>query len=88
MKVRKITAVFAASVAVVLATGGAASANTHHDDRGGDVHIGDVLSNNDISVLPVLLCNSDITGIGGNVPILSPEQTGDCTNGVVVSEKH
>lgn len=40
--------------------------------------------NNNAQAVPVQLCNSDITGVGANVAIASPETVGGpCINGAV-----
>lgn len=39
--------------------------------------------NNNVQLVPVQLCNSDIAILGVQVPIASPETTGPCINGPV-----
>jgi hypothetical protein len=49
-------------------------------------HGGDQQYNQNLQVIPVQLCNTELAiGIlaGVNVPILSPQTTGDCINGPV-----
>ena len=42
-----------------------------------------LLNDNNLSVLPVQVCNSNVAVLGVVAPILSP-QTGDCVNAPVV----
>lgn len=55
--------------------------------HGGDEsHGGDQQYNQNLQAVPVQLCNTDLAvGLlaGVNAPILSPDSTGDCTNGPV-----
>ncbi|WP_116247451.1 hypothetical protein [Nocardiopsis sp. FIRDI 009] len=47
-------------------------------------HGGDQQFNQNLQVVPVQLCNTELTvGLlaGVNIPILSPQTTGDCVNG-------
>ncbi|MDA0565775.1 hypothetical protein LG943_15845 [Streptomonospora sp. S1-112] len=45
---------------------------------------GDQQYNQNLQGIPVQVCNANIGAvIGVNVPILSPQTTGDCTNGSV-----
>jgi hypothetical protein len=49
-------------------------------------HGGDQQYNQNLQAVPVQLCNTDLAvGLlaGVNVPILSPDTTGDCVNGPV-----
>ncbi|MEU0490699.1 hypothetical protein ACOQFV_00735 [Nocardiopsis changdeensis] len=49
-------------------------------------HGGDQQYNQNLQAIPVQLCNTDLAvGLlaGVNVPILSPDTTGDCINGPV-----
>jgi hypothetical protein len=49
-------------------------------------HGGDQQYNQNLQVIPVQLCNTELAiGVlaGVNVPILSPQTTGDCINGPV-----
>ncbi|GAB3498073.1 hypothetical protein [Nocardiopsis coralliicola] len=39
--------------------------------------------NQNLQVVPVQLCNTNVGVLGAAVPILSPQTTGDCTNGPV-----
>ncbi|GAB3498088.1 hypothetical protein [Nocardiopsis coralliicola] len=39
--------------------------------------------NQNLQVLPVQVCNANVGVLGAAVPILSPQTTGDCTNGPV-----
>ncbi|GAA1092213.1 hypothetical protein [Nocardiopsis composta] len=39
--------------------------------------------NQNLQVLPVQLCNPNVAVLGATVPILSPQTTGDCTNGPI-----
>jgi hypothetical protein len=58
-----------------------ASAGESHGSHGGDQQY-----NQNLQLVPVQLCNTDLTvGIiaGVTAPILSPDTTGDCTNGPV-----
>jgi len=42
---------------------------------------GDQQFNQNLQVVPVTLCNTNVAVLGANVPVLSPQTTGDCTNG-------
>ncbi|WP_017603853.1 hypothetical protein, partial [Nocardiopsis alkaliphila] len=47
-------------------------------------HGGDQQYNQNLQAIPVQLCNTDlVVGLvaGVNVPVLSPQTTGDCVNG-------
>ncbi|MDT0331366.1 hypothetical protein [Nocardiopsis lambiniae] len=48
-------------------------------------HGGDQQFNQNLQLVPVQLCNTELAVglIGANVPILSPQTTGDCVNGPV-----
>lgn len=49
-------------------------------------HGGDQQYNQNLQLVPVQLCNTDLTVgllVGVTAPILSPDTTGDCTNGPV-----
>ena len=49
-------------------------------------HGGDQQYNQNLQAIPVQLCNTDlVVGLvaGVNVPVLSPQTTGDCVNGPV-----
>ncbi|WP_017615351.1 hypothetical protein [Nocardiopsis salina] len=52
---------------------------------GGGSHGGDQQYNQNLQAVPVQSCNLDaaVGAVGVNVPILSPDSTGDCTNGPV-----
>ncbi|WP_150238425.1 hypothetical protein [Nocardiopsis quinghaiensis] len=52
----------------------------------GSTHGGDQQYNQNLQAVPVQLCNSEIVvGIlaAVNVPVLSPQTTGDCVNGPI-----
>jgi hypothetical protein len=51
----------------------------------GGSHGGDQQFNQNLQVVPVQLCNMELAVglVGVNVPILSPQTTGDCINGPV-----
>ncbi|WP_017610224.1 hypothetical protein [Nocardiopsis xinjiangensis] len=68
----------AALGAVLAAT--PASAGYGHGSHGGDQQY-----NQNLQAVPVQSCNLDaaVGLVGVNVPILSPDSTGDCTNGPV-----
>ncbi|GAB3463007.1 hypothetical protein GCM10027570_49760 [Streptomonospora sediminis] len=42
---------------------------------------GDQQFNQNLQVLPIQLCNTNLSVVGVTAPILSPQTTGDCTNG-------
>src|SRR5690625_659489 len=42
---------------------------------------GDQQFNQNLQVLPITGCNTNAAVLGANVPVLSPQTTGDCTNG-------
>ncbi|KIH97795.1 hypothetical protein LP52_17255 [Streptomonospora alba] len=42
---------------------------------------GDQQFNQNLQVVPVQLCNTNASVLGVTVPVLSPQTTGDCTNG-------
>jgi hypothetical protein len=46
-------------------------------------HGGDQQFNQNLQLVPVQLCNTELAVglVGANVPILSPQTTGDCVNG-------
>ncbi|ADH70474.1 MULTISPECIES: hypothetical protein [Nocardiopsis] len=48
-------------------------------------HGGDQQYNQNLQAIPVQLCNTDATVglVAVTIPILSPDTTGDCTNGPV-----
>ncbi|MEV2275951.1 hypothetical protein AB0I72_10215 [Nocardiopsis sp. NPDC049922] len=48
-----------------------------------DSHGGDQQYNQNLQVIPVQLCNTSaaVGLVAVNVPVLSPQTTGDCTNG-------
>ncbi|MBV2361827.1 hypothetical protein ACFPZ0_02070 [Streptomonospora nanhaiensis] len=46
------------------------------EDRGADQQF-----NQNLQVLPIQLCNTNVAVLGANVPVLSPQTTGDCVNG-------
>ncbi len=48
-------------------------------------HGGDQQFNQNLQLVPVQLCNTELAVglVGANVPILSPQTTGDCVNGPV-----
>ena len=39
--------------------------------------------NQNLQLVPVQVCNANVAVLGATVPILSPQTTGDCTNGPV-----
>ncbi|GAA3752777.1 hypothetical protein GCM10022402_34550 [Salinactinospora qingdaonensis] len=39
--------------------------------------------NQNLQVVPVTVCNANASVLGITVPVLSPQTTGDCTNGPV-----
>ncbi|GAA1092201.1 hypothetical protein [Nocardiopsis composta] len=41
--------------------------------------------NQNVQVLPVQVCNANVAVLGLTVPVLSPQSTGDCTNGPIQS---
>ncbi|MFV2196344.1 MULTISPECIES: hypothetical protein [unclassified Nocardiopsis] len=54
----------------------------------GGSHGGDQQFNQNLQLVPIQLCNTDLAlGLvaGVNVPILSPDTAGDCTNGPVAT---
>ncbi|XKK37273.1 hypothetical protein HFP72_20590 [Nocardiopsis sp. ARC36] len=58
-----------------------ASASGSHGSHGGDQQY-----NQNLQAIPVQLCNTELAvGLlaGVNVPILSPQTTGDCVNGPI-----
>ncbi|MDA0565777.1 hypothetical protein LG943_15855 [Streptomonospora sp. S1-112] len=44
-------------------------------------HDADQQFNQNLQVLPIELCNVNAAVLGANVPVLSPQTTGDCVNG-------
>ncbi|MFD3685583.1 hypothetical protein ACFWTE_12275 [Nocardiopsis sp. NPDC058631] len=48
-------------------------------------HGGDQQFNQNLQLVPVQLCNTELAVglVGANIPILSPQTTGDCVNGPV-----
>lgn len=48
-------------------------------------HGGDQQFNQNLQLVPIQLCNTELAVglVGANVPILSPQTTGDCVNGPV-----
>ncbi|MFV2196345.1 MULTISPECIES: hypothetical protein [unclassified Nocardiopsis] len=64
-------------------SGSPAMAHGHGGSHGGDQQY-----NQNLQAIPVQLCNTDLAlGLvaGVNVPILSPDTAGDCTNGPVAT---
>ncbi|MFV2196343.1 MULTISPECIES: hypothetical protein [unclassified Nocardiopsis] len=51
----------------------------------GGSHGGDQQFNQNLQLVPIQLCNTDLAlgALGVNVPVLSPDTAGDCTNGPV-----
>ncbi|WP_150238423.1 hypothetical protein [Nocardiopsis quinghaiensis] len=51
----------------------------------GSTHGGDQQYNQNLQAVPVQLCNSEIVVglVAVNVPVLSPQTTGDCVNGPI-----
>ena len=39
--------------------------------------------NQNLQLVPVQVCNANVAVLGATVPILSPQTTGDCTNGPI-----
>ncbi|WP_017593325.1 hypothetical protein [Nocardiopsis potens] len=39
--------------------------------------------NQNLQLVPVQLCNPNVAVLGANIPVLSPQTTGDCTNGPI-----
>jgi len=79
-KLTTATAVAGIALGAILAAT-PASAGAAHGSHGGDQQY-----NQNLQLVPVQLCNTDLTvGIiaGVTAPILSPDTTGDCTNGPV-----
>ncbi|PDP86067.1 hypothetical protein CQJ94_20260 [Glycomyces fuscus] len=68
-----------AAFGVVLA-GSPASAGESHGSHGGDQQY-----NQNLQAIPVQLCNTEaaIGLVAVNIPILSPQTTGDCVNGPI-----
>ncbi|GAA4850499.1 hypothetical protein [Saccharopolyspora rosea] len=73
----KKAAIIAGAAAGLMALAPVANADTADNDGI------NLLNDNDLSVLPVQVCNSNVAVLGAIVPILSP-QTGDCVNAPVV----
>ncbi|KIH97793.1 hypothetical protein LP52_17240 [Streptomonospora alba] len=44
-------------------------------------HGGDQQFNQNLQVVPISVCNANAAVLGVTVPVLSPQTTGDCTNG-------
>ncbi|MBE3000401.1 hypothetical protein IDM40_17080 [Nocardiopsis sp. HNM0947] len=74
---RKITAAGAIAGIALGAMLAAAPASASH---GGDQQF-----NQNLQLVPVQLCNTELAVglVGANVPVLSPQTTGDCVNGPV-----
>ncbi|TQN33077.1 hypothetical protein FHX37_3075 [Haloactinospora alba] len=47
----------------------------------GGHHGGDQQYNQNLQGVPVQVCNANVGVLGAAVPVLSPQTTGDCTNG-------
>ena len=52
------------------------AAPVHADDNSGDQQY-----NQNLQVVPVLLCNTEVNVIAVPIDVLSPNTTGDCVNG-------
>ncbi len=79
-KLTTATAVAGIALGAILAAT-PASAGEMHGSHGGDQQY-----NQNLQLVPVQLCNTELAvGLlaGVNVPILSPQTTGDCINGPV-----
>ncbi|TQN33078.1 hypothetical protein FHX37_3076 [Haloactinospora alba] len=73
---KKLTAagfVAGAAMSAVLMAAPAHASGGHH---GGDQQF-----NQNLQVVPVQVCNANVGVLGAAVPVLSPQTTGDCTNG-------
>ncbi|GAA1092234.1 hypothetical protein [Nocardiopsis composta] len=46
-------------------------------------HADDQQFNQNLQLVPVQVCNANVAVLGATVPILSPQTTGDCTNGPI-----
>nr|WP_218902564.1 hypothetical protein [Streptomonospora nanhaiensis] len=46
---------------------------------------GDQQFNQNLQVVPIQLCNANVSVLGVTVPVLSPQTTGDCINGPVAA---
>ncbi|MFC7329335.1 hypothetical protein [Marinactinospora rubrisoli] len=44
-------------------------------------NVSDQQFNQNLQILPITICNANIAVLGANVPILSPQTSGDCSNG-------
>ncbi|WP_017615353.1 hypothetical protein [Nocardiopsis salina] len=77
---RKITAAGAIAGVALGAMLAATPASASHGSHGGDQQF-----NQNVQLVPVQLCNTDLAVglVGANVPVLSPQTTGDCVNGPV-----
>ena len=73
----KKAAIVAGAAAGLMALAPVANADTADNDGI------NLLNDNNLSVLPVQVCNSNVAVLGVVAPILSP-QTGDCVNAPVV----
>ncbi|NYH53352.1 MULTISPECIES: hypothetical protein [Nocardiopsis] len=69
-----------AAFGVVLSGSPAFAGGGHHGSHGGDQQY-----NQNLQAIPVQLCNTEaVVGlIAVNVPVLSPQTTGDCVNGPI-----
>ncbi|WDZ91629.1 hypothetical protein [Nocardiopsis sp. HUAS JQ3] len=79
-KLTTATAVAGIALGAILAAS-PASAGAAHGSHGGDQQY-----NQNLQLVPVQLCNTElVVGLlaGVNVPVLSPQTTGDCINGPV-----
>ncbi|MBQ1080281.1 MULTISPECIES: hypothetical protein [Nocardiopsis] len=78
---RKFTAATAIAGVALGAILAAAPVSASHGSHGGDQQY-----NQNLQAIPVQLCNTELAvGLlaGVNVPILSPQTTGDCVNGPI-----
>ncbi|GLU49261.1 hypothetical protein [Nocardiopsis ansamitocini] len=44
---------------------------------------GDQTFNQNLQLVPITVCNANVAVLGATVPVLSPQSTGDCTNGPI-----
>ena len=73
---KKTIGVAFAAAAGLMMMSGAANAGVHEDFPPSNW-------NNNVQLVPIQLCNSDIAILGVQVPVGSPETTGPCINGSV-----
>ncbi|MFC3994609.1 hypothetical protein ACFOVU_01680 [Nocardiopsis sediminis] len=51
-----------------------------HGSYGGDQQF-----NQNLQLVPIQVCNANVSVLGVTVPILSPQTTGDCVNGPIAT---